>query len=966
MNTRRSEADNAHPRTCEWILLHDSYTKWLSNQYGLLWIKGKPGAGKSTLLAFVYRTLQDGSPSQPDLRLEFFFHGRGEKLQKTSIGMFRSLVYQMFIRDRSIREPLRHLFNDKVKYGDVGTGWEWQPLELQSLLSDAILMAAKSRKVTIFIDALDEAGPDAPAIIKFFHVLNDKIGETRSTAKICISCRHYPITAKIPGLDVVVENHNQDDISKYVRATLQSEVRREPGDLDSETWRELEEKIIMKAAGIFQWARLVIPIVLDHYHDGDSRAEIFRILATVPDELEDVYEYILSKIIKPYFRKRTLHLMQWIFLAERPLTVTEMRYAIASDDIHGSPPPIACADVKDFVESDDLMVLVVTSWSGGLAEVQNHEGKKIVQFIHQSVNDFFLSGGLIFLESVSTGIAGTRNTKRALVSSEDDIIGRSHDRLARSCITYFKLEDVQLSQMLGTTLNLELLPFLDYATKSWFLHAEKAERLGITQATLIEQFAPPPEILTKWIKTYILMDEFSIYCPQEGAKLLHVASGANLKTVVSVLLQQNADIEEADIWGNRPLHYAVRRGHKMLTKVLLEAGSDVSARNNDDLSPLMLAAEFGDIEIVKMLLNGGADINDNALQGAALKGNLALVKFLLGAGADVNRVSDAHGIALHYAARGQHEAVVEELLSHGADINARSDEYCGALQAAAGRGFDSDRIVKLLLEKGADVHAQGGRLGSALQAAAEMANMTTIGLLIDAGADVNAEGGTHGNALQAAAESGNLAATKLLIEKGAKVNAQAGQYGTALQSAAYWNRADVVGFLLEKGADINAQGGKFGSAIQAAAAGGDFGIVQLLIRNKADVNAQGGEWGNPLRAALSKGHIHVALLLLKNGAQDHIMKEEFNATLKATAAKGLQELRNFMVGKGPLESSKSSGMIVDPEETESGDTAQGGTSLGQTDLPLTTEPNKQQAPKLIQRLDDHLEDIEDLQSRYAL
>ena len=97
---------------------------------------------------------------------------------------------------------------------DVGTGWEWQYPELRQILFDAILTAAKSRKVLIFIDALVEAGPDALVIIRFFHELNDRINTTRSTAKICISRRHYPVTANILGLDVVVEDHNGNGIAK--------------------------------------------------------------------------------------------------------------------------------------------------------------------------------------------------------------------------------------------------------------------------------------------------------------------------------------------------------------------------------------------------------------------------------------------------------------------------------------------------------------------------------------------------------------------------------------------------------------------------------------------------------------------------------------------------------------------------------------------------------------------------------
>jgi ankyrin repeat protein len=91
-----------------------------------------------------------------------------------------------------------------------------------------------------------------------------------------------------------------------------------------------------------------------------------------------------------------------------------------------------------------------------------------------------------------------------------------------------------------------------------------------------------------------MTDEFSRYCPQEGSNLLHVASGANLRTTVTALLQQDADIEQEDNWGNRSLHYyAIRRGHKELAEMLLSAGSLVSVRNNNEAPPFMLAAEFG-------------------------------------------------------------------------------------------------------------------------------------------------------------------------------------------------------------------------------------------------------------------------------------------------------------------------------------------------------------------------------------
>jgi len=146
------------------------------------------------------------------------------------------------------------------------------------------------------------------------------------------------------------------------------------------------------------------------------------------------------------------------------------------------------------------------------------------------------------------------------------------------------------------------------------------------------------------------------------------------------------------------------------------------------------------------------------------------------------------------------------------------------------------------------------------------------------------------------------------------------------------DRNDVVEFLLQKGAIVNVNGGDYGSAIQAAAVHGNFDIILILIRNNANVNAQGGEWGNPLRAAFSKGHIHAAWLLLKNGAQDYMRNEEFNATLKAVAVKGLQELRDFMVDKCPIESDRSRKLKINTDDTERGEAAPGETSPGQAAL----------------------------------
>src|SRR5271155_4122048 len=104
MTYRKQQADGAHPNTCRWILQHDSYTTWMNRERGLLWIKGKPGAGKSTLMAFIHKDFKKTPSCGHHLSLDFFFHGRGTILQKTPVGMFRSLLHQLYTQTPVVRK----------------------------------------------------------------------------------------------------------------------------------------------------------------------------------------------------------------------------------------------------------------------------------------------------------------------------------------------------------------------------------------------------------------------------------------------------------------------------------------------------------------------------------------------------------------------------------------------------------------------------------------------------------------------------------------------------------------------------------------------------------------------------------------------------------------------------------------------------------------------------------------------
>lgn len=59
--------------------------------------------------------------------------------------------------------------------------------------------------------------------------------------------------------------------------------------------------------------------------------------------------------------------------------------------------------------------------------------------------------------------------------------------------------------------------------------------------------------------------------------------------------------------GFRPLHIAARNGYITLVELLLEHGASLDERTNYGFTPLHLAAKFGYLDVVRVLLRRGAN-----------------------------------------------------------------------------------------------------------------------------------------------------------------------------------------------------------------------------------------------------------------------------------------------------------------------------------------------------------------------
>ncbi|KAJ4200308.1 hypothetical protein NW759_015885 [Fusarium solani] len=687
MDSRSNDIDAAAQGTCEWLLRHETCTSWASYDRGLLWIKGKPGSGKSTLLRYVLSHVTEiPNKGEGALLLSFFFHGRGSELQKTPLGLFRSLLHQLLRQVPDALQDFMATFQQRCEtVGKPGEKWQWHPRELPRLFESSLPKVLRTRLVWLFVDALDECGQkNAVKLVREFKSLLQGLPSTGSQFHICFTCRHYPILDQACQFEICLEDENRQDISTYVRAQLS--VSRE---LTASTIPDL---ITRHAQGVFIWAYLVVEQILDLDNGGVGLKKIEDEIYSIPPDLDDLYHDLIRNVDE---RAASLKLIQWICFAVRPLSLDELRWAMIVDADCSHKSLQECKSTKDYISDNGRMKRRVQTLSSGLAEVTSDA--KVVQFIHQSVKDFFLEKGLSALdESVKT----------------DFVVGIAHHRLSRTCIRYLAMEEIGRSASHGLYSLRSKFPFLRYATTSWVAHTKQSDARKVPQEDLLGYFAWPLNALVeRWVRIYRILDTYSDDCPAEGTSLVHVMSRYGVAGALRAI-SERADqvrIDGKDSHGRTPLWWAAKNGHGAVVRLLLDRGAHIEAPDKSGRTPLWRAAERGREAVVRLLLDRGAHIEAPDKSGrtplwrAAERGREVVVRLLLDQGAHTEAADMWGSTSLLLAAARGHEAIVRLLLDQGAHTEAADEGGRTPLWRAAANRHEA--IVRLLLDRGAHTEA---------------------------------------------------------------------------------------------------------------------------------------------------------------------------------------------------------------------------------------------------------------------
>ncbi|KAL7919128.1 ankyrin repeat-containing domain protein [Trichoderma austrokoningii] len=694
--------------------------------------------------------------------VSFFFNARGDVLEKSTTGMYRSLLLQLLERFPDLKTVCEDP-NFGVQSGNCPSSED-----IQTLFRTAISVLGR-RSLTCFIDALDECDEQQILdMVQYFETLGQQAVEYGIELRICFSSRHYPYIFIRQGLRLTLEDQegHEEDVQKYVQGNLRVE--------QGSVLEDIKGRILQKAAGVFMWVVLVVDILNKEF----SRGRMFAVekrFEEIPNRLGDLFKDILKRDNDNM--EDLLLSIQWILYAERPLLREEFYFAVSTGimDEEDLTPEYLTSSIPS-----DMMDKFVVSSSKGLAEATKSK-QRTVQFIHESVRDFLIKDN---------------GFQELWPEFGYDFESPSHDKLKQCCYKYLKPGITHLSsygalpkknediKVLCTTVS-QQVPFLQYATQHLLYHAEVAAR-NIPQDNFLAEFK-----LEDWITAHNLFQKLKKNRLTAKASLFYVLADKGYSSLIQTRLHYDSKYYKYGERYSFPVFAALVNGHGDAAQALLNPAVDGCYQDDhvqaneiwEDGEEFVLAAAKGWKPIVELFIERGIDVNytspnlsnEPALTWAAIYGCNDIVELLIEHGANINSRGSFGRTALIKTIHLGKEDAALFLLERGADINDPGATGLTPLMHAIDYRRKGQRVIRWLIENGADVNSKSSYVGGnwvhlwtpLFYAIERKCDEDIIQLLIKKGTNIHHRDSTGDTALQKSFRGKLHYITKILIENGA-------------------------------------------------------------------------------------------------------------------------------------------------------------------------------------------------------
>lgn len=299
------------------------------------------------------------------------------------------------------------------------------------------------------------------------------------------------------------QNHNED-ISMFIKSQLRFEE-----DVDADLLRQIRLEILEKSSGIFLWVNLVVHQLNEVQRQDGRMTAVQQRLREIPEAVKkrpvpngamplySLFQDIIQKDEKNI--DDLVRLTQFVFCARRSLYPEELYVLLHQTyDV-----PFDSSEI-----SDKILRKHIVEVSKGLAEVTKSE-EPTVQFIHETVREFLRDGGLQNICTQSVDRDGHEIMKASCLKQ---ILAPAPNNL-QLLADYRHIHRYQKPQVnkiikprqkeFQEQANKEF-PFLGYASKNIFFHAEHAEAMGVSQCEFLGSFP-----IEEWIPIYNLFQKFN-------------------------------------------------------------------------------------------------------------------------------------------------------------------------------------------------------------------------------------------------------------------------------------------------------------------------------------------------------------------------------------------------------------------------------------------------------------------------
>ena len=746
------------------------------------------------------------------------------------------------------------------------------------------------------VDALDECeGTSITDLLSLFKELCTP--RPTVAVKICVSSRRIPpeVLEKYPGFSL--EDKTVNDISNWIEDKLLEFAL----DEEHKMLIDFKEEIVKKADGIFLWVELTMNQLRKHFDRGDPMASYRKSLSNLPGELTELFDNILKNVPADDHKERD-QLLGINLCCRRPMNITEVRIAMALGMEKAVPSSHSeIHHISNIPKTDRQMIRMIDSRCGGLLVTKNHNNStRIVQFVHQSVKEYF---------------AEKEKTANSDGFGSSGLFSQGHVALSKACIRYCilkELKDLPLRLKTVASSKQDLhheveaisrkYPFLDYAVNHWMRHCEKAEQLGKAQTEEllrferdgVEKFETWLELYNNYAVGHSLADDTTLFLIgvmfdlkdlvlrkigdgvdirlplQTFGYYLNIAAMNGRKEMIQLLLANGADVNAIGGEYHTALQAAAYSGNKDAVEVLLDAGGDISVRGGELWDPLSAAASQNHLEIVDLLLEKGADASNdggyfkNALRVAAVSGRDAVVKSLLNRGADASSYDEFGANIFFWAIFSASEETVNVIIESGADVHAKIYPGFTILHWISLCGME--QTVRSLLQEGPGVNEHDFNGSTPLHWAASNMNENVLETLLQAGADPEVANNYGITPLHLAAGQAGIAQVQTLLDARADVDA-CDLIGFSIFHHAALNRsADVLGSLLDaEELDFETEDVLGRRPIHIAAEFGCLASLELLADKTDNLAQRDLDGGTVLQAAARSDFVQALSFCLRRG-----------------------------------------------------------------------------------------------------